>query len=272
MAIIFSVALQGLSLIGLCMLSGCGTLPNGQRWGQHATLAPGWDRVRHAAWNAASSPNVWAPVGTALLLQIDGADQSISDWAYENTPVFSTHRKATDASNALDGFSMVMFGITALATPSGSDSEEWTSAKLRGTGIQLTAPLLTLGTTELLKSASNRTRPNMDDNESFPSGHSSSAAVNSMLAIKNTDSLLIPGWSKTTLKTGLYILPYATGWARIEGGRHYPSDVLAGIALGNFFGAFINDAFLGVDSPDDLHMELNLQPDDTMIIGLTRRF
>jgi membrane-associated phospholipid phosphatase len=266
------LTLQGLSLFFLCVLSGCGTLPNGQRWGQNATLTPGWNRVQHAAWKAASSPSVWAPVGTALLLQIDDADQSISDWAYEETPIFGSHTKATDASNAFDALSLVMFGLTALATPSGNEAGEWTSAKLKGTGIQLTAPLLTLGTTELLKSVSNRTRPNMEDDESFPSGHTSSTAANSMLAIKNTDALLIPGWSKVTLKTGLYILPYATGWARVEAGRHYPSDVLMGAALGNFFGAFINDAFLGVESAEDLHMVLDLQPGDTMIIGLTRRF
>jgi membrane-associated phospholipid phosphatase len=270
--ILKTVASQGLHLFLLSILSGCGTLPDGQRWGQNATLTPGWDRIQHAAWNSVSSPNVWAPVGTALLLQIDNADQSISDWAYEDTPVFGSNQKATDASNGLDAFSFIMFGVTALATPSGSDSKEWASAKLKGTGIQLTAPLFALGTTELLKSASHRTRPNGTDDESFPSGHTSTAAADSMLAIKNTDDLLIPDWSKTTLKTGLYILPYATGWARIEGGHHYPSDVLIGVALGNFFGAFINDAFLGVDSPEVLHMELDLQPSDAFTVGLSRKF
>jgi membrane-associated phospholipid phosphatase len=35
----------------------------------------------------------------------------------------------------------------------------------------------------------------------------------------------------------------------LEAKKHYPSDVLAGMALGHFLGAFINDAFLGLDSP-----------------------
>ena len=38
-------------------------------------------------------------------------------------------------------------------------------------------------------------------------------------------------------------------WARVEGDRHYPSDVLAGAALGHFLSAFIHDAFLGL--PED---------------------
>ena len=32
-------------------------------------------------------------------------------------------------------------------------------------------------------------------------------------------------------------------WARVESGAHYPSDVLAGAALGNFTTLFIQEAF-----------------------------
>jgi membrane-associated phospholipid phosphatase len=35
----------------------------------------------------------------------------------------------------------------------------------------------------------------------------------------------------------------------VEGQRHYPSDVLAGAALGHFLTAFIHDAFLNL--PED---------------------
>ena len=41
-----------------------------------------------------------------------------------------------------------------------------------------------------------------------------------------------------------------TAWARIEAGEHYPSDVLVGYALGHFFSAFIQDAFLGLDTKE----------------------
>jgi hypothetical protein len=43
----------------------------------------------------------------------------------------------------------------------------------------------------------------------------------------------------------LHGLPLITGWARVEGNKHYPVDILFSSALGNFIGAFINDAFLG---------------------------
>ena len=48
----------------------------------------------------------------------------------------------------------------------------------------------------------------------------------------------------------LYALTLGTSWARIEAGWHYPSDTLAGMALGNFIASFINDAFLGLERGD----------------------
>ena len=42
-------------------------------------------------------------------------------------------------------------------------------------------------------------------------------------------------------------LTAGTAWARVEAGEHYPSDVLVGVALGNFMGAFFTEAFLGLE-------------------------
>ncbi len=49
------------------------------------------------------------------------------------------------------------------------------------------------------------------------------------------------------MKMGIAGIAAGTAWATIEADRHYPSDALLGYALGHFFGAFINDAFLGMD-------------------------
>jgi membrane-associated phospholipid phosphatase len=57
---------------------------------------------------------------------------------------------------------------------------------------------------------------------------------------------LSPG-VRTSLDVGLDALTIATGWARVEAGQHFPSDTLVGMALGNFVGAFVNRAFLGLD-------------------------
>jgi hypothetical protein len=35
-------------------------------------------------------------------------------------------------------------------------------------------------------------------------------------------------------------------WARVEAGAHFPSDVLAGAALGNFLSAVVHDSFMNL--------------------------
>jgi membrane-associated phospholipid phosphatase len=75
---------------------------------------------------------------------------------------------------------------------------------------------------------------------SFPSAHTARAAVGSTLAVRYVDFYAVPGWARNTLKGALIALPYATGWARMEAGVHVPSDVLAGVAWGNFFGVLVN--------------------------------
>ena len=71
------------------------------------------------------------------------------------------------------------------------------------------------------------------------------------LASRNLNSLPLSDRGTTSLRIGLASLTAGTAWARVEAGKHFPSDVLAGMALGHLIGAFINDAFLGLDRPDD---------------------
>ena len=80
---------------------------------------------------------------------------------------------------------------------------------------------------------------------SFPSGHTSAVAVNSILTRRNIEYLNLSPFAEGSLNIALSSMTLATGWARIEGAKHYPTDILIGAALGNFVGAFINDAFLG---------------------------
>lgn len=81
--------------------------------------------------------------------------------------------------------------------------------------LPLLAAGVALGATieiiEGLKSATNRTRPNVVNDRSLPSGHASTTA---------------------------------TAWARIEAGKHHPPDVLRGAALGNFVAIFTTRTFL----------------------------
>ena len=67
------------------------------------------------------------------------------------------------------------------------------------------------------------------------------------------------------MKAGFTTLTLATAWARIEAKKHYPSDVLAGMALGHFIGAFVNDAFLDADSSPNLSLQVNPSGKDVTV-------
>lgn len=56
------------------------------------------------------------------------------------------------------------------------------------------------------------------------------------------------GDTRESLDAGLHALSFATAWARVEGGWHYPSDTLVSITIGNFCAAFFTDTFMGLDA------------------------
>jgi hypothetical protein len=230
------------------MLTGCGTLANGRGWGQDATLVPGWDRVGKAALNAAIEPGTWAPAVGAAVFQIGSLDRNLSHWASKRTPIFGSQTNAGTASDVLNGVSEGGTLITALATPSGEQPADWALNKAKGLGVDIAAVALTSGITSGLKSAVNRTRPT-GSGEGFPSGHASNTSVCDTLSARNIDCLSIPDGACLGLKIGFTALTVSTAWARVEAKQHYPSDVLGGMALGHFIGAFINDAFLGIETP-----------------------
>lgn len=246
-----------LALLGLLVSSGCATLPDGSAWGEDATYRPGWQRVRESALHAAGDPWVWAPLLGAGLMQIDNWDRQVSDWAREETPVFGSQQNAEDWSDDLKSASALAFHASLLATPSGSEPAEWLLNKARGYLVEGAAIWMTSRTTQALKDATDRERPNGLALESFPSGHSSASAVYTQLASRNLRSIEMPQAMRRGLDYGLDALTLGTSWARIEAGWHFPADTLFSIALGNFLGSFIHDAFMGLDeSPLALSMTL----------------
>ena len=242
------------------LASGCGTLSNGRSWGEDATLTPGWERVKEAAWNAARSPRVWVPLAGAALVQIDDWDRDIADWAREETPIFGSVDNAERWSDDLETTSKVAFHVTALATPSGDTPRDWIGNKLRGYAVDVAAIGVTTGLTRTLKDAVGRERPNGEDDRSFPSGHAAVAAVHNRLASRNLQSIDMNRGGRRALDAGLDALTVGTSWARIEAGWHYPSDTLFSASLGAFFAAFFNDAFMGLGGPDSPSMVLVVNP------------
>jgi membrane-associated phospholipid phosphatase len=244
----FLPALLVFSCMGM-FLYGCGSMPDNRGWGQDATLAPGWGRVGQAAFAAATAPETWGPAAGALAFRVGHADRNVADWAAKSTPVYGSPRNAENKSNDLLKAAGAVWVASGVAAPSGDTVGEWVIDKAEGFGIETGTGVLMREAVGQVKSARDRTRPNGYGKGSFPSAHASNTALYMTLTSKNLEAY---GWSDSELiasRVGLGALTAATAWARVEANEHYPSDVLAGIALGHFFGAFFTDAFLGMNDP-----------------------
>ena len=246
-----------LALMG-CM-SGCGTLANGRGWGQDAFTNMRPSTIAQAAKRAFFNVGTLAPAAGAVVFAASGLDDDVADWASEHTPLFGSVERAQRASDVLRNALHVEVLVSALATPSGTKPQEWTYAKVKGLGGELLALGATIGVTDLLKTTTDRMRPDRRDSRSFPSGHASGAFAAATLANRNLKVLRLPAWAKQSLSVGNLVLASGTAWARVEGGRHFPSDVLAGAAIGHFLSAFIHDAVLGL--PDTFSIGVALFPE-----------
>lgn len=240
------------------LVSACSTLPNGRGWGEDVTISPGWERFSQAVKKAALEPETWIPVAGAAILQIDDMDHRLSDWASDHTPLFGSQKDAKDASDLLLNLSEVSYVVTALATPGGKDKTKWAYSKAKGLAVGGASLLVTQHITDLTKDLTERTRPDNSSDRSFPSAHSSNASAAVTLATRNLDSLELTPRTKTLIHMGFKTLAVGTAWARVEGKRHYPSDVLVGYALGHFMSAVFNDTLMGLDHKDN--MMLSIEP------------
>lgn len=253
----FSTLIPAAILI-LFFAGGCGTLPNGRGWGQDAFSPIEADRVSRAAHNAFFNSNTLIPLASALVFSIDDFDEKASDWAVKHNPVFGSIDDARDASDYLRATLRIEAIVTAFATPSGDIPGQWMVSKTKGLGVELAAIGATSSATDLIKDITDRTRPDERSDNSFPSGHASGAFSYMTLANRNIDMIDMPQALKPPFKIGNYLLASGVAWARVEGQRHYPSDVLAGVALGHFLTAFIHDAFMNL--PDDGNTDLVIFP------------
>jgi membrane-associated phospholipid phosphatase len=94
----------------------------------------------------------------------------------------------------------------------------------------------------VLKDASKRDRPDGSDEMSMPSSHASFAFAAAAATRRNVEESGLGRGAEAAIADAGWALAAATGWARIEGRKHFPSDVLVGAALGNFLSTAIHDA------------------------------
>jgi len=220
-------------------------MTNNRKWGQDATFLPGWKRVGQAAYNSAVSPLTWAPAVGAAVFQVGKWDKNVAKWASDKTPVFGSQRNADSWSNYLLYASGALYGGTALLTPSGDQPGNWVTNKIKGFIVTGAAFGLSEGVTATLNATIGRTTPGGFDN-AFPSMHTTAVTAFSTLAAKNVEAMELPKTAEVAADIGLGAIAVGTAWARVEANMHYPSDILAGFAIGHFFSSFVNDAFLGL--------------------------
>jgi membrane-associated phospholipid phosphatase len=178
-----------------------------------------------------------------VILLAGDFDHEISEWAVERQPLFG--RDAESASYDLRDATTAAWLVTLLAADSGgADFGETIRNKGAAAAVELAAVGVSEGLTWGLKEATGRERPNGANDKSFVSGHASAAATRAALAARNLDHVDLPDWGRTGLKIGFHALALGSAWARVEAEKHYPSDVLAGAALGNFVANFMVNAFL----------------------------
>ena len=239
----------------LLLVTGCGTLENGRGWGQDAVLPINGQRIAQAAYDAFLSPGTLIPLTGALAIRIDNIDQRLSDWARDRTPVYGSQACAGDVSNYLRDVLAVEAIALPLATPSGDTFEEWAPAKLQGYAVECGAVAATGAATHVLKVEMHRHRPDGSDTMSFPSGHTSAAFSCVTLANRNLDYIDAVEDVRPALEITNTVLAAGVAWARVEAGKHYPSDVLFGAALGHFLSAFIHDAFMNLPTDDKVDFD-----------------
>ncbi|NIS60372.1 MAG: phosphatase PAP2 family protein [Proteobacteria bacterium] len=225
---------------------GCGTLNNGRGWGQDALYPVDLKRLSRAAYNAFFDLQTLIPAAGALIFAVGDFDEEVSDWATKHNPIFGSEAGAKKASDYLAGAIHIEAFITALAAPSGDDPEKWAYSKAKGIGVELAGIGATVGTTSLLNEAIVRKRPDRSNGDSFPSGHSSGAFASATLANRNLNSIPVRKEARLPLQVGNIILATSVAWSRVEAQEHFPSDVLAGAALGYFLSALTHDTFLGL--------------------------
>jgi len=233
--------------------------PQGQKnWGENVIWPIDGERVAKAAYNALIDPQTYIPAAGALVFTISDWDRKTSNWASERTPVFGSQNTAKNDSYDLLWPLIGETVITAIAIPDGDNSKQWVIDKAKGLGLEGGAFGVTTLATTILKNIANRQRPNGSNSQSFPSGHASSAFAASTLSNRNLDMIDIPDGLRTGLKVGNILLASGVCWARVESNAHFPSDVLAGAALGHFLSAFIYDGFMNL--PDDGKVSLEILP------------
>lgn len=229
----------GAVVYGFALMGCAGIEAPGERrgFGSQVGLPSSWHQVGVAARQAALQPAVLWPLAGSAVVGLSGWDDDITDWASEEQPLFGSNAaKVSDVLVDVATAGVLLSGALAPADTTGD--------RLRGLGIEASAVLIAGGVTEGLKSITRRERPNGRGRNSLPSGHATRVAASSRFWQANLAHYSFGAPVERVSGVVLNTLSYATAWARVEANVHHPSDVLLGIAIGNFVAEFLRLSLL----------------------------
>ncbi len=192
-------------------------------------------RLKTAVTSELTSPQVWAPLAGAAVIHATQADKPLSDWAREQRPVFGNRDRAEKRSDQFNDVLEYGSYVSLALAPTWREHEGWKNKVAQKGKEWLTmegGTRASYWTVQYLKREIWRERPSGQDNFSMPSGHAA-AAGSWRKALMNNAGNFGDGDHPWLEATGT-ALAAGTLWARVEAGKHYPTDVLVGYAVGNF--------------------------------------
>ncbi len=165
--------------------------------------------------------------------------------SFDRNAVFNYSQNAEMASDILL-YSSIAVPLSLLLDKKARN--EWITIGVMGMEVLM----VTSGITNTIKPVALRSRPlaynpevpegvkmEVDTRFSFFSGHTAVSASMTFFAAKVFSDLNPDSKWKPVVWVGAITIPAATAWARVEAGKHFPTDVIAGYAIGAAIGYFI---------------------------------
>ncbi len=209
-----------------------------------------------------SSPYQLKPGKEATLLSVGGITSGVGTYLYRNTENIMLSEIQLDGIN---GFDRIAADFSSDAAARASDvlfigSAVAPFALLADKDIRRYATqigfmygevfLLTTGLTTLIKSTAQRPRPyvyeeglpgttvlSANDRAAFLSGHTSASAAGCFFAAQVYAGFHPDSPQRWIVWGAAATVPAVTGFLRVRAGQHYPTDVIAGYALGALVGS-----------------------------------
>lgn len=240
-----------LLFLTLLLFSSCSLLNKKGSWGKNALYPLRGQTILKAIQKNGASPHVWGPLVGAGVIFATNTDERISNWVHHEGSVYKNVEFADKWSDNFNNIQKYEMYAVILFTPSFDEEKSISNYlvnKVRGGLAVNIASSSSRFSVDQVRKVVHRRRPNGMDYKSLPSGHAAEAGSRRVIIEKGIESIdMAPEQLKigiNALNTGMSI---GTLWARVEGKRHYPTDVLAGYAFGTFISGVVYDTLMNLD-------------------------